>query len=66
MAKNPIVKELSKRLDAPAKPLEDIMGKSIAYIKSQNDKKKAFDLVMKKHGANLSEKQIEGITKFVR
>jgi len=44
----------------------DLMSKAIDYIKSQTDKKKAFDFFMDKKGAQLTDKQIEGIKKFVR
>ena len=37
---NPQVQKLSKALDAP---VENIMDKAVAYIKSQTDKRKAFD-----------------------
>tara|TARA_R110000803_G_scaffold132932_2_gene200101 strand:+ start:1215 stop:1781 length:567 start_codon:yes stop_codon:yes gene_type:complete len=44
----------------------DLMSKAIDYIKSQTDKKKAFDFFMSKKGDQLTEKQVEGIMKFVR
>jgi hypothetical protein len=42
------------------------MSKAIDYIKSQTDKAKAFTFFMEKKGDQLTEKQIEGIKKFVR
>jgi len=60
---NPQVQKLSKKLDAP---VENIMDKAVGYIKTQTDKRKAFDAVIKKHGSQLTEKQIEGLKKFVR
>jgi len=42
------------------------MDKAVAYIKSQTDKKKAFNSIMSKYEAALSEKQIAGLKKFVR
>ena len=42
------------------------MSKAIDYIKSQTDKAKAFKFFMDKKGDQLTEKQIEGIKKFVR
>ena len=42
------------------------MSKAIDYIKSQTDKAKAFAFFMDKKGDQLTEKQIEGIKKFVR
>jgi len=44
----------------------ELMSKAIDYIKSQSDKKKAFDFFMSKKGDQLTEKQVEGIMKFVR
>ena len=44
----------------------ELMSKAIDYIKSQTDKAKAFKFFMDKKGDQLSEKQIEGIKKFVR
>ena len=44
----------------------ELMSKAIDYIKSQTDKAKAFAFFMDKKGDQLTEKQIEGIKKFVR
>jgi len=44
----------------------DLMSKAIGYIKSATDKRKAFDSVVAKYGEQLTEKQLEGIQKFVR
>lgn len=63
MVDNPHVQKLSKKLDAP---VENIMDKAVGYIKTQTDKRKAFDAVIKKHGSQLTDKQIEGLKKFVR
>ena len=63
MVDNPIVQKLSKKLDAP---VENIMDKAVGYIKSQTDKKKAFDAITKKYGEQLTEKQVAGLKKFVR
>ena len=60
---NPQVQKLSKALDAP---VENIMDKAVGYIKTQTDKRKAFDAVVKKYGEQLSDKQKEGLMKFVR
>lgn len=43
-----------------------IMDKAINYMKSQNDRKKAYDTVMKHYGDQLTDKQKEAIKKFVR
>ena len=63
MVDNPHVQKLSKALEAP---VENIMDKAVGYIKSQTDKKKAFTAITKKYGTQLTEKQIEGLKKFVR
>jgi hypothetical protein len=63
MVDNPQVQKLSKALDAP---VENIMDKAVAYIKGQTDKRKAFDAITKKYGNQLTEKQVEGLKKFVR
>ena len=60
---NPKVQKLSKALDAP---VENIMEKAVGYIKTQTNKRKAFDAVTKKYGDQLTEKQIAGLKKFVR
>ena len=60
---NPQVQKLSKALDAP---VENIMDKAVGYIKTQTDKKKAFESITKKYGDQLTEKQIAGLKKFVR
>lgn len=63
MVNNPHVQKLSKKLDAP---VENIMDKAVSYIKTQTDKKKAFESITKKYGEQLTEKQVEGLKKFVR
>ncbi len=63
MVNNPHVQKLSKKLDAP---VENIMDKAVSYIKTQSDKKKAFDSITKKYGDQLTEKQVAGLKKFVR
>jgi hypothetical protein len=60
---NPVVQKLAKALDAP---VENIMDKAVGYIKSQSDKKKAFQAITKKYGEQLTEKQVAGLQKFVR
>lgn len=47
-------------------PPVNIMDKAVAYIKSQTDKKKAFNSIMDKYESSLSEAQIAGLKKFVR
>jgi len=41
------------------------MSKAIAYIKSSTDKQKAFDSIVSKYEAELTQKQLDGIKKFV-
>ena len=43
----------------------ELMSKAIAYIKSSTDKQKAFDSVVSKYGEELTQKQLDGIKKFV-
>ena len=47
-------------------PPENIMDKAVAYIKSQTDKKKAFQSIMDKYEDSLTAGQIAGLQKFVR
>ena len=42
------------------------MDKAVAYIKSQTDKKKAFESIMAKYAESLTAGQIAGLQKFVR
>jgi 2',3'-cyclic-nucleotide 2'-phosphodiesterase (5'-nucleotidase family) len=63
MVDDPKVQKLSKSLDAP---VENIMDKAVGYIKSQTDKRKAFESITKKYGEQLTEKQLAGLKKFVR
>lgn len=44
----------------------NIMDKAVAYIKSQTDKKKAFQSIMDKYEDSLTAGQIAGLQKFVR
>ena len=43
----------------------ELMSKAISYIKSSTDKQKAFDSVVSKYGDQLTQKQLDGIKKFV-
>ena len=43
----------------------ELMSKAIAYIKSSTDKQKAFDSVVSKYSEELTQKQLDGIKKFV-
>ena len=58
------VKKVQETFDT--EPPVNIMDKAVAYIKSQTDKKKAFNSIMDKYESSLSEKQIAGLKKFVR
>ena len=58
-----IAKQESTKTEAP---VENIMDKAVGYIKSQTDKRKAFDAITKKYGDQLTEKQVAGLKKFVR
>lgn len=54
--------------DAPPSPSESpsIMDKAISYVKSQSDKKKAYEQILMKYGEQLTENQKNAIKKFVR
>jgi hypothetical protein len=66
-ADEPKAKAKAKKATAKSdEPLENIMDKAVGYIKSQTDKRKAFDAITKKYGDQLSEKQVAGLQKFVR
>lgn len=58
------IKKVQEKFDT--EPPVNIMDKAVAYIKSQTDKKKAFDNIMSKYEASLTEKQVQGLKKFVR
>jgi len=45
---------------------KDLMDKAVNFIKSSSNKQEAFDQITKKYGSDLSEKQLEGLKKFVR
>ena len=47
-------------------PPVNIMDKAVAYIKSQTNKKKAFESIMAKYEESLTAGQIAGLQKFVR
>ena len=68
---NEVVDAIAKQEGSPSKTASsakdpDLMSKCISYIKSSTDKHKALDIVMSKHGDSLTDKQVEGIKKFVR
>jgi len=60
-----IAKQQSASLSSSA-PVDNIMEKSVAYLKSATDKHKAFDQLMAKYKDQLTEKQVAGLKKFVR
>lgn len=62
--KDKMIKKVQEKFDTD--PPENIMDKAVAYIKSQTDKKKAFNSIMDKYEKALSAKQVEGLKKFVR
>lgn len=63
MVNNPHVQKLSKKLDAP---VENIMDKAVEYLKGSSDRQKAYEQVLKKYGEQLTDKQKNGLKKFVR
>tara|TARA_R110002167_G_scaffold366182_1_gene593534 strand:+ start:978 stop:1547 length:570 start_codon:yes stop_codon:yes gene_type:complete len=58
------IKMLQEKFDTD--PPENIMDKAVAYIKSQTDKKKAYESIVDKYGGSLTDKQMSGLQKFVR
>ena len=60
------VSDAIAKQEANDEPVENIMDKAVAYIKSQTDKKKAFESIMSKYKDNLTDKQVAGLKKFVR
>ena len=60
------VSDAIAKQEASDEPVENIMDKAVAYIKSQTDKKKAFASIMDKYESSLTEKQVAGLKKFVR
>tara|TARA_R110002020_G_scaffold323903_2_gene539708 strand:- start:1208 stop:1723 length:516 start_codon:yes stop_codon:yes gene_type:complete len=60
------VSEAIAKQEASDEPVENIMDKAVAYVKSQTDKKKAFESIMSKYKDSLTEKQVAGLKKFVR
>ena len=60
------VSDAIAKQEAGDEPVENIMDKAVAYIKSQTDKKKAFESIMSKYKDSLTDKQVAGLKKFVR
>jgi hypothetical protein len=58
------IQKVQETLDT--EPPVNIMDKAVAYIKSQTDKKKAFQSIMDKYEESLTAGQIAGLKKFVR
>ena len=63
---NEVSDAIAKQEADTSAPVENIMDKAVGYIKSQTDKRKAFDAITKKYGDQLTEKQVSGLKKFVR
>jgi hypothetical protein len=64
LTKSDKVKMIQEKFDTD--PPENIMDKAVAYIKSQTDKKKAYESIVGKYGGSLTDKQMSGLQKFVR
>jgi hypothetical protein len=45
---------------------KDLMDNAVNFIKSSSNKQEAFNQIIKKYGSDLTEKQVEGMKKFVR
>ena len=55
-----------KGRESVGKAESNIMDKAVEYIKSQKDRKSAYTAIVAKYGDQLSDKQKEGLQKFVR
>ena len=58
------IKKVQETFDT--EPPVNIMDKAVAYMKSQTNKKQAFENIMSQYKDSLTEKQIAGLKKFVR
>jgi hypothetical protein len=47
-------------------PVDNIMDKAVAFIKTSTDKRKAYDSIVAKYGDQLTDKQKAGLQKFVK
>ena len=63
---NEVQDAIAKQDADDSAPVENIMDKAVGYIKSSNDKQKAFDSIVSKYGEQLTDKQKAGLKKFVR
>ena len=63
---NEVQDAIAKQGADDSAPVENIMDKAVGYIKSSNDKQKAFDSIVSKYGEQLTDKQKAGLKKFVR
>jgi hypothetical protein len=63
---SPAAKKPAAKPDAKGNAPKDLMDKAVNFIKSSSNKQEAFDQITKKYGSDLTEKQMEGLKKFVR
>ena len=49
-----------------AKQKIDVFGQAVEYMKGSQNKKGAYDRIIEKYGSELSEKQKQGLMKFVK
>lgn len=69
---NEVSDAISQQESEPAKPKREpksevsIMDKAVTYVKAQTDKQKAYDNIIAKYGNELTDKQKDGLKKFVR
>mgnify|MGYP006908246389 CR=1 FL=1 len=59
-------KPAAKKPAAKGNAPKDLMDKAVNFVKSSSNKEEAYQQVLKKYGSDLSEKQLEGLKKFVR
>ena len=60
------VQDAIAKQESSSAPVDNIMDKAVAYVKGQQDKQKAYDSIVKKYGSQMTDKQKEGLKKFVR
>jgi hypothetical protein len=60
------VQDAIAKQESSSAPVDNIMDKAVAYVKSQQDKQKAYDSIISKYGGQMTDKQKEGLKKFVR
>jgi len=60
------VQDAIAKQESSSAPVDNIMDKAVAYVKGQQDKQKAYDSIISKYGSQMTDRQKEGLKKFVR